>query len=234
MTTLRLYSGPLSMFGAKAEIALREKGLEFELVMVPFDKSDRYEPRHPEVLRVNPKRQVPVLIHGGVELFDSTLIFEYLVDAFPVPPLWPSGPGARAEARLLELEADDIIFMNIARLFGLEQTPDDPKAVAARETAQGHYAEMEARLRTRANLAGDFSYADIGFFMAQFYGERKGALLSGATPFLLDWRARVLARPAVRTVIGRMAAWLASEGREVPAYVADAAAEHGARVISRG
>ena len=75
------------MFGAKAEIALREKGVDFELVMVPFDKSDRYEPRHPEVLRINPKRQVPVLIHGDVELFDSTLIFEYLEDAFPEPPL---------------------------------------------------------------------------------------------------------------------------------------------------
>jgi glutathione S-transferase len=74
MTKTILYSGPLSMFGAKAEIALREKGVAFELVMVPFDKSDRYEPRHPEVLRVNPKRQVPVLIHGDLELFDSTLI----------------------------------------------------------------------------------------------------------------------------------------------------------------
>jgi len=87
MTKITLYSGPLSMFGAKAEIALREKGQEFELVMVPFDKQDRYEPRHPEVTRINPKRQVPVLIHGDVELFDSTLILEYLEDAFPEPPL---------------------------------------------------------------------------------------------------------------------------------------------------
>ena len=34
---IRLYSGPLSMFGAKAEIAAHEKGLDFELVMVPFE-----------------------------------------------------------------------------------------------------------------------------------------------------------------------------------------------------
>jgi Glutathione S-transferase, N-terminal domain len=53
---LRLYSGPLSMFGAKAQIALHEKGLPFELVMVPFDMARLYEPKHPEVLRVNPKR----------------------------------------------------------------------------------------------------------------------------------------------------------------------------------
>ena len=226
MTALRLYSGPLSMFGAKAEIALREKGVDFELVMVPFDKTDSYEPRHPEVLRINPKRQVPVIVHDDVELFDSTLIFEYLEDAFPQPPLWPKGPAARAEARLVELKADDVVFMNITRLFGLEGTPDDPKAVAARSAAHGHYAEMDARLATRGYVAGPYSYADIGFFMAQFYGERKGAVMSEATPRLLAWRERVLARPAVRIVIGRMGAWLGGEGREVPAYVAGAVAEH--------
>ncbi len=34
---MRLLSGPLSMFGAKAQIAAAEKGLDFELVMVPFE-----------------------------------------------------------------------------------------------------------------------------------------------------------------------------------------------------
>ncbi len=100
---MKLYSGPLSMFGAKVEIALREKGLEFELEMVAFDPERGYQPRHPEVLRVNPKRQVPVLLDGSVEIFDSTQIFEYLEDRWPEVPLWPraagrarAGPPARA------------------------------------------------------------------------------------------------------------------------------------------
>src|SRR5574341_462248 len=103
---LRLYSGPLSMFGAKAEIAAREKGLDFELVMVPFDMQRLYEPKHPEILRINPKRQVPVLIHGDLEIFDSTQIFEYFEALKPAPPLWPSGAAGRARARLLELKSD--------------------------------------------------------------------------------------------------------------------------------
>ena len=61
---MRIYSGPLSMFGAKAEIAAREKGVNFELIMVPFVSA--YEPKHPEVVRINPKRQVPVLVHGDL------------------------------------------------------------------------------------------------------------------------------------------------------------------------
>lgn len=227
MTKTILYAGPLSMFAAKAEIALREKAVAFDLVMVPFDKSDRYEPRHPEVLRINPKRQVPVLVHGELELFDSTLIFEFLEDAFPEPPLWPRAVEARARARQLELTCDEIVFANIARLFGLEDKPQDPVAVDARATAHRHYAEMEARLEGRDFLAGPFSYADIALFMAQFYGERKGAVMTEATPRLLDWRNRMLQRPAIRTVIGRMGAWLRAEGRDSPAFVEAAVKEAG-------
>jgi glutathione S-transferase len=225
MTETILYSGPLSMFGAKAEIALREKGVAFELILVPFDKTDRYDPPHPEVLRINPKRQVPVLVHGDVELFDSSLIFEYLEDAFPEPPLWPQSVEARARARLLELKSDDIIFMNIVRLFGLEDKPQDPVAVDARARALQHYAELDAQLAGQDFFAGDFSYADIALFMAQFYGERKGAVMSEATPHLLAWRNRMLQRPAVRTVIGRMGGWLQSQGRASPAYIEEAVRE---------
>jgi len=42
---MKLYSGPLSMFGAKAEIAALEKGLDFELIMVPFEMKTLYQPR---------------------------------------------------------------------------------------------------------------------------------------------------------------------------------------------
>ena len=236
---LTLYSGPLSFFGAKAEIALREKGLQFELIMVPFDKSDRYQPRHPEVLRINPKQQVPVLVHAGseagnVEIFDSTLIFEYLEDTFPEPPLWPATPAARARARLLELTVDDIVLMNIVRLFGLEDKPEDPVAVDARRQAAEHYVDMEARLANsdgeRNYLLGLFTFADIALFMALFYGERKGAPLTDATPRLLAWRARMLERPAVREVVGRMGAWLKSEGRAVPEYLKETVAERAAGV----
>ena len=61
MTTMTLYSGPLSMFGAKAQIAALEKGLPITVVMVPFTEDHRYDPRHPEVLRINPKYSLEVL-----------------------------------------------------------------------------------------------------------------------------------------------------------------------------
>ena len=216
---IRLYSGPLSMFGAKAQIAAHEKGLDFELVMVPFDMARLYEPKHPDVLRINPKRQVPVLIHGDLEIFDSTQIFEYLEDLRPDPPLWPEGAAARARARRLELESDEVYFPPIIRLMGLQDRPQDPAAIAAREAAAQFYERMEEVVAGRDYLAGVYSYADIAFYMAQLFGARMGAPMTDATPRLLAWRDRVSARPAVRRVVGAMAAYLVSQGRPLPVFL---------------
>lgn len=119
--TMLIYSGPLSMFGAKVEIAAREKELDFELIMVPFVSA--YEPKHPEVVRINPKGQVPVLVHGDLEIFDSTQIFEYLEDLKPLPALWPLAPAARARARLLELTSDEVFFAQVIRADGFAKEP---------------------------------------------------------------------------------------------------------------
>lgn len=225
MGVLRLYSGPLSMFGAKAQIAALEKGLEVDVVMVPFAMKTLYEPKHPEVARINPKRQVPVLIHrlpgGDLELFDSTQIFEYFEELCPRPALWPTSPTDRARARLLELKADEVYFAHVIRLMGLQATPDDPAAVAAREGASRFYTELEGLLGDgRPFLAGpDYSYADIAFYMAQFFGDRMGAPIKGDWPRLQAWRERVMGRPAVHEVAGAMASYVVSQGRPPPSYM---------------
>jgi glutathione S-transferase len=214
-----LYSGPLSMFGAKAEIAAREKGIDFELVMVPFDFDKLYTPKHPEVLRVNPKKQVPVLVDGDLALFDSTQIFEYLEDLQPQPGLWPADPRERARARQLELKSDEVYFPHVIRLMGLQANLKEPTALAAIDGAQRYCLEMDALLADREWLAGTFSYADIAFYMAALFGERQGAPLTADMPRLLAWRERMGGRPAVRQVAGAMGRWLASVGRPVPAFL---------------
>lgn len=217
---LKLFSGPLSMFGAKAQIAMLEKDIAFELIMVPFDRDDRYEPKHPEVLRINPERQqVPVLIDGELELFDSTQIFEYLEDMKPEPALWPTGAAARAQARLLELQSDEIFFPQVVRLFGLQDDMQAAPAQAACAACNRHYAAMEMVLGHREYLAGAYSFADIAFYMAQVFAERKGAFMTDATPHLLAWREHVGTRPAVREVMGPMMRFLDSQGRPVPGYL---------------
>jgi len=219
MTSMKIYSGPLSMFGAKVEIAAREKAIEFDLVMVPFDFAHGYSPKHPEVLRINPKRQVPVLIDGDVEVFDSTQIFEYLEDRWPEPPLWPRPASRRAEARRLEHCSDEVFFPHVIQLMNLRGNPDPVDAPQWKQAQAGietYYLTMEQLLGEREYLAGQFSYADIAFFMAQFFAARHTVPMTAKHSNLLAWRKRVFGRPAVRVVITAMADYLRSEGRVVP------------------
>ena len=219
ISRITLYSGPLSMFGAKVQIAALEKGLDFDLIMVPYDSTRGYDPRHPEVLRINPKRQVPVLTHGPVEIFDSTQIFEYLEDMAPTPPLWPRDPIARAHARNLEHQSDEVYFPHIIKLMGLQDALATEPAVKAIEGANRFYGEMEQRLDSDW-LAGSYSFADIAFYMAALFGERQSAPLTAATPRLLAWRERMGQRVPVKTVVSAMATWLKSAGRPVPTFMA--------------
>jgi len=218
---MKLYSGPLSMFGAKVEIALREKRLPFELTMVEFSQEKGYSPRHPEVLRVNPKRQVPVLIDGAVEIFDSTQIFEYLEDRYPIPPLWPETPVDRAQARQLEHASDEVFFPHVIKLMGLRAKPDpveSPDWIAACAGIERYYEKMAGLLAGREYLAGPFTFADIAFYMAQFFAARHTVPMGAHLPKLLAWRQRLAARPAVQPVIDAMADYLRSIHYPVPDF----------------
>ncbi len=206
------------MFGAKVQIAALEKGLDFDLVMVPYDSQQGYNPKHPEVLRINPKKQVPVLVHGAVEIFDSTQIFEYLEDLAPDPPLWPRDIAARANARGIEHRSDEVYFPHIIRLMSLQDVLTSEPAIAAIDAATRFYDEMDRSLEN-AWLAGSYSYADIAFYMAALFGERQGAPITARTQRLLAWRLRMTQRAPVKTVVRAMADWLQNAGRPVPAFM---------------
>jgi glutathione S-transferase len=221
MNSLKLYSANLSMFGAKVEIALREKGVSFELEMVAFSQAQGYSPKHPEVLRVNPKRQVPVLLDGEVELYDSTQIFEYCEDRWPEPALWPAAVAERARARQLEHASDEVFFPHVIRLMGMRAKPDPveaPEWIQAREGIEAYYGKMETLLHDGEWLASSYGFADIAFYMAQFFAARHTVPMNSRHPNLLAWRRRMAARPAVRGVIDRMAEYLRSIDYPVPDY----------------
>ena len=221
---MKLYSGPLSLFSRKVEIALGEKGLAFERVMVPFTQERGYQPRHPDVLAANPKGQVPVLVDGDLTLFDSTLIFDYLEEAYPAPPLMPpmgtGGAKRRAACRLMELRADEIVFPH-ARAFFYRTDPPHPDSVrrAANEEAgahaeaalRDHFSALDRLLAERQFLCGELSYADIAMFMVILWTQRlKGPPLQ-EFPALAAWYARLQLRPP----FGKAASEIAAADREL-------------------
>jgi glutathione S-transferase len=212
---MKLYSGPLSLFSRKVEIALREKSLPFEVEYVPFTQDEGYRPKHPAVLAANPKGQVPVLIDGDLVLFDSTVILEYLEDAYPAPPLYPQAPADRARCRLLELDADEIFFRPVASLlYRTESAHPDPvrreqrraEAQKAEAALRDHYTRLQQRLAGRDYFCGAFSAADIALFMTLRYSLRLNGPRLDGHPALAAWHGRVAARPAVARAVAEIAA----------------------------
>jgi len=208
---MKLYSGPLSLFTAKVRIVLREKGLEAEIVDVPFGLQG-YRPKHPEVLARNPKGQVPVLVDGDLELWDSTVILEYLEDAHPEPALYPREPAARAACRQLELWADEVLFAPILPLIqevfykpdGVGR--DEARVAEARAKLRERHAELEARLGDGEWLCGAFSVADLTAFLCCMFGATLGVPVGDATPRLAAWVARTAARPSIAAEAAEMTA----------------------------
>lgn len=208
---MKLYSGPLSLFSSKVRIALDEKRLPYERIDVAFSRARGYEPKLPEVLALNPKAQVPILIDGALAIYDSTIILEYLEDRYPEPRLYPKDPAERARCRQAEAASDEILFPHVWALiseifYKPEAERDAAKIGAAHASIAGIQRELDAQLADREFLCRDFSVADIAYFVTNLIGTSLGASPDPSLVHLNGWIGRMAARPSVRTEI----AWLAS------------------------
>ena len=222
-----LYSGPLSLFARKVEIVLAEKALAFDRVMVPFTQTKGYLPKNPAVLAANPKGQIPVLVDGDLVLYDSTIIIEYLEEAYPAHPLFPEEPKARARCRLLELEADEVLLVPVRALMHRSEPPgqhtarrveQERVAAKAENTILDHYTTLTAKLGGQEFLCRDFSVADIATFMNIHHGLRLGAPPLADHQNLFAWHSRLAKRPSFAAVIAEMAAADRELSHPVPAY----------------
>lgn len=101
---LELYHAEPVANSMKALICLKEKGLEFVSHYVDLL---RFEQHEPEFLKLNPNGLVPVLVHDGNVIIESTVINEYLDDVFPEVPLRPEDPVERARMRVWSKFIDD-------------------------------------------------------------------------------------------------------------------------------
>ena len=210
-----LYSGPLSLFARKVEIALAVKRLAYERVMVSFTQTAGYAPKHPDVLRINPKGQVPVLIDGALELYDSTVILEYLDEAYPAIPLYPRDAALRAQVRLAELEADEILLVPLRKLMFRTEPPgpDVAKRLQQEEVARTAITELadlfrrlDQKLADNMFPSGAFSAVDIATFMIVHYSLRLGGPSMDGLVHLKDWYKRLAAMPAFAGVVDEIAA----------------------------
>ncbi len=103
---LELYHFHGATCGLKARLALSEKGVEYteHAVQRPFLRT-------PDYLKLNPNGVVPTLIHDGEVFVESSVIINYVDDAFDGPALKPAGPLGTARAWWWMKRADECLPM---------------------------------------------------------------------------------------------------------------------------
>ncbi len=95
---LELHNAKQSTCSQRVRLALNEKGLDFKEHLLDLMRGDQFEP---EYVKINQNSLVPVLIHDGKTIIDSSVVLEYLEEVFPDdgPSFVPEDPHERSKMR---------------------------------------------------------------------------------------------------------------------------------------
>lgn len=88
-----------SSWSLRPWLLLKEFGIAFEEVLIPFGPSFDDPDWKRAVAEYTPARKVPTLLDGPITVWDSLAIIEYLAEKRPELAIWPRDPAARALAR---------------------------------------------------------------------------------------------------------------------------------------
>ena len=190
---LELYHAEPVANSMKVLLCLKEKQLEFVSHYVDLL---RFEQHQPEFVKINPNGQVPVLIHDGATITESTVINEYLDEVFPQVSLTPASAVERARMRVWSKFVDEYfcpalsmigwhhLVRRVAQRLGAEELDEVLSRIPLKEqrdkwaTVAGHSFTEEQLADSRRRIG-----VSIGRMEKILQGSR---WLAGATYSLAD------------------------------------------------
>lgn len=177
---------------------LNELGIDFELVVMPFDTRVL---RAPEYLAIHPLGRVPCLVDGETTLFESGAIAQYLCENYDTRELG-RGPGhpERIEwlqwihfAETMAVHGASLVQQFIVIQDDAQRSPLVQKL--ERKRLEKSLEVIDERLEGREFLlSGGFSAADIGVGYSAHLGKSWTPL--DVFPRLADYYRRLTERPA--------------------------------------
>ena len=106
---IELYHADMSTCAQKVRLVLALKKLPWESRLLDLRRRDQHRP---DYLKLNPNGVVPTLVDDGQAIMESTIICEYLDDAYPDPPLRPAAPTERAGMRIWTRRLDETLHFS--------------------------------------------------------------------------------------------------------------------------
>jgi len=202
-----LHGAALSPFVRKTRIALKEKGIPYDLdPVIPFNVSDDFK-------KMSPLGKIPVYTpREGVHIPDSSVIIAYLERTHPKPALYPENPEDFARALFFEEYMDSAVIAAAGTVFfqrvigpRLMGQPTDTAAVedALKNKLPPLLTWLDEQAKGRDFLVGNaFTIADIAlvspFVNLMHAGERIDA---ARYPNLARHVGRSFERPSVKELI---------------------------------
>lgn len=146
---LKFYYAPVSVNARRVWVALLEKQVPFEAVLLNLDGDQQSA----EFTSINPLQRVPVLIDNDLRIVESLAILDYLEATYPTPALMPTDATKIAIVRMVEMlavnEVQPATVALIKPLVGLEV--DAIQVETARQ-------RIHTVLQFFAQLLGDMPY----------------------------------------------------------------------------
>ena len=159
--TLVIGNRNYSSWSLRPWLYLRHHGLSFSEHRIPLD-TERFRR---EIGQWSPTGRVPVLHAGGLAIWDSLAILEYLAERFPETGGWPADPAARAVARAASAEMHSG-FAGLRAELPMDcrrREPRDPQALSLATRAD--IARVQALwrdCRERFGAGGPFLFGGFG------------------------------------------------------------------------
>ncbi|RZA05632.1 MAG: starvation protein A [Moraxellaceae bacterium] len=145
-----LYSHPDDHYSHRIRLALAEKTVKYQLVLIDEFSED--------VADLNPYNQLPTLVERQLRLYESHVILEYLDERYRQAKLLPDTPQQRAEHRQYSWRIEND-WMKLADI--LLRHPDTLDAKAAKQARQ----TLSQSLVSLSPLFSHFPY-----FMSEQFG----------------------------------------------------------------
>ncbi|NVN12847.1 MULTISPECIES: glutathione S-transferase family protein [Nguyenibacter] len=201
-----LYHLPLSPYSRKVRLVLGEKRLPFELMM------ERVWDRRPDYLAANPACTVPLLVEeNGLSIPDSSVICEYLEEAYPDTPLLGRTLAERVEVRRLVAWFDqkfaievthNLLNEKVLKRISGRGNPDGNALRAGYANIRYHLSYIDWLAETRKWLAGPaLSLADFAAAAHLSCLDFINDVDWSKAPAAKDWYARIKSRPCFRSLL---------------------------------
>ena len=197
MYILHITNKNYSSWSLRPWLLLRERGIPFEEKLTPFS-NDPALPTSELFRRFSPTGRVPCLVDGGITVWESLAIVEYLAERHP--GVWPAAAAARAWARSVcaEMHAGFSALRNLHSMscgIRVKVTLRPPELLADIARLEALWNEGLARFGGPFLAGAEFSAVDAFFAPVAFRFQTYGVTVSGLAA---DYLARLLALPGMR------------------------------------